>query len=47
MKPETRTVKVQVRHPADCKSKAKGIYWRNCKCMKILPVYGGGRSRIK
>jgi integrase len=41
MKPDTRTVKVQVRHSSDCKSKTKGSYWRGCKCMKILRVYEG------
>lgn len=41
MKPETRTVKVQVRHSSDCKFKAKGSYWRGCKCLKMLRVYEG------
>jgi integrase len=42
VKPEARTVKVQVRHSADCKDKAKGSDWRRCKCLKILRVYEGG-----
>jgi integrase len=39
--PESRTVKVQVRHSADCKDKTKGSEWRRCNCRKILRVYEG------
>src|SRR5262245_43938675 len=43
--PETRSVKVQVRHSPDCKDKHRGGDWRRCQCMKILRVYeGGGRG---
>jgi integrase len=42
--PETLTVKVQVRHSAACKDRAKGIDWKRCRCPKILRVYDGGGS---
>jgi integrase len=42
VKPEARSVKVQVRHSADCKDKSKGSDWRRCKCLKMLRVYEGG-----
>jgi integrase len=37
----TRTVKVVVRHAADCKDKKKGHEWRGCKCRKSLRIYEG------
>jgi len=43
--PETRSVKVQVRHSPNCKDKKRGADWRRCHCPKILRVYeGGGRG---
>ena len=43
--PQTRSVKVQVRHSPKCKDKQRGADWRRCKCPKILRVYeGGGRG---
>jgi integrase len=41
----TRTVKVIVRHSADCKDKDKGSEWRKCRCRKSLFVYEDGRDR--
>ena len=44
----TRTVKVIVRHSADCKDKSKGSEWRKCTCRKSLLIYEGegtGRNR--
>ncbi len=43
-KPETRTVKVQVRHSEQCKDRDKGVDWKRCRCPKILRVYEGGGS---
>jgi integrase len=42
VKPEARTVKVQVRHSPKCKDKHRGTDWRRCRCRKILRVYEGG-----
>jgi integrase len=39
--PQTRSVKVQVRHSANCKDKKRGVDWRRCHCPKILRVYEG------
>jgi len=39
-----RTVKVIVRHSADCKDKAKASEWRHCKCRKAIVIYAGGGS---
>jgi integrase len=40
--PQTRSVKVQVRHSPTCKDKKRGADWRRCHCLKILRVYEGG-----
>jgi len=40
--PQTRSVKVQVRHSPDCKDKKRGTEWRRCRCPKILRIYEGG-----
>jgi len=42
--PATRTIKVIVRHSADCPDKRKGTEWRRCHCPKSLFVYEGGGS---
>ncbi len=39
-----RTVKVIVRHSADCKDRKKGSEWRRCRCPKSLLIYDGGGS---
>ncbi len=41
----TRTVKVIVRHSADCKHKDKGPQYRGCQCRKSLWIYEAGRER--
>ena len=40
----SQSVKVIVRHSADCKDKNKGSEWRKCTCRKSLLVYKGGGS---
>lgn len=42
--PHTQTVEVYVRHSADCKSKTKGRFYRNCSCMKWLYIYQNGKK---
>ena len=44
--PITQTVKVVVRHSANCKDKEQGSDWQKCKCLKSLLVYEGeGRGK--
>jgi integrase len=40
--PQTRSVKVQVRHSLKCKDRKRGADWRRCHCFKILRIYEGG-----
>src|SRR5579872_5690605 len=40
----SRTVKVIVRHSADCKDKNRGSEWRKCDCRKAIIIYEGGGS---
>ena len=37
-----RTVKIIVRHSADCGDKSKGSEWRRCTCHKAIVIYEGG-----
>lgn len=45
--PVTRTVKVIVRHSADCKDKNRGTDWRKCRCRKALVVYDGEHASTR
>jgi integrase len=38
----TRTVKVVVRHSANCMDRHRGSEWRRCNCRKSLRIYEGG-----
>lgn len=42
--PVTRTVRVIVRHSADCKDKDKGEDWQKCNCPKSVRIYEGAGS---
>src|SRR6266568_3217730 len=35
-------IEVRVRHSSTCKDRAKGKYWHQCNCRKVLYIYEGG-----